>query len=76
MNHHLLGQVEDTTTFTSREPVMRDGVLYELVITGEAQLVRGPLGRFLDLAAQIESEGLTVPPEIRDALDMLTEQKG
>lgn len=41
-----------------------DGIRYELVITGEAEVVRGPLGRFIDLAEQIRSEGLTVPAEI------------
>lgn len=55
------------------EPVLgADGRLYELRIEGTAGLVRGPLGRFLDLADQIEAEGLTVPPEIRDVLDRLT----
>ena len=48
-----------------------DGVKYELTITGEATIVRGPLGRFLDLAEQIQSEGLTVPAEILAVLDKL-----
>jgi hypothetical protein len=48
-----------------------DGVKYELVITGEAIIIRGPLGRFVDLAEQIQSEGLTVPPEILAVLDEL-----
>jgi hypothetical protein len=63
--------------FTSQERVMGpDGILYELVISGEAELVRGPLGRFLDLAEAIEAEGLTVPPEITNVLKQLNEQKG
>jgi len=48
-----------------------DGVRYELVITGEAEITRGPLGRFVDLAEQVRSEGLTVPPEILDVLEKL-----
>jgi len=48
-----------------------DGVKYELTITGEATIIRGPLGRFLDLAEQIQSEGLTVPAEILAVLDKL-----
>lgn len=57
---------------THSEPVMgSDGRLYELRFEGTADLVRGPLGRFLDLAAQIEAEGLKVPVEIRDVLDRL-----
>jgi len=48
-----------------------DGVRYELVITGEAEITRGPLGRFVDLAEQIRSEGLTVPAEILDVLEKL-----
>lgn len=55
------------------EPVMGlDGRLYELRIEGTADLVRGPLGRFLDLAERVEAEGGVVPPEIRDVLDRLT----
>lgn len=57
-----------------RETVMGpDGRLYEMRVTGTAEVTRGPLGRFLDLAAQIESEGLAVPSEIRDVLDRLDE---
>ncbi len=44
---------------------------YELVITGEAEITRGPLGRFLDLAEQIQAEGLSVPPEILAVLEKL-----
>jgi hypothetical protein len=51
-----------------------DGRLYEMRVEGTAELTRGPLGRFIDLAAQIEAEGLTVPPEIRDVLDTLNER--
>lgn len=48
-----------------------DRVRYELVITGEAEVTRGPLGRFADLAEQIQAEGLTVPPEVLAALEAL-----
>jgi hypothetical protein len=48
--------------------------VYEVVITGTADVVRGPLGRFVDLADQIEAEGLTVPPEIAAVLAALTER--
>jgi hypothetical protein len=64
-----------TVHVVERRPMLRDGVLYELQITGTAELTRGPLGRFLDLAGQIEAEGLKVPPEIRDLLDELAERK-
>lgn len=47
---------------------------HELVVTGEAEVQRGPLGRFIDLAEQIESEGLTIPPQILAALDQLQER--
>lgn len=66
-------QTTRTVPFVHTEPVMRDGRLYELRIEGTAEVTRGPLGRFLDLAAQIEAEGLTVPSEIRDVLDRLNE---
>lgn len=60
--------------FLHTEPVLgADGRLYEMRIEGTAELTRGPLGRFIDLAARIEAEGLTVPPEIRDLLDRLNE---
>lgn len=38
-----------------------DGVRYEMSFLIEAEVVRGPLGRFQDLADQIAAEGLTVP---------------
>lgn len=47
------------------------GGRFELVITGEADVTRGPLGRFVDLAEQIRSEGLSVPPQIEAVLDEL-----
>lgn len=54
------------------EPILgADGRLYELRIEGTADLVRGPLGRFLDLAEQIAAEGGVVPSEVRDVLDRL-----
>jgi len=52
-----------------------DAAIHELVFTGTAAVERGPLGRFLDLAHQIEAEGLEVPPEIADALDQLQHPK-
>lgn len=52
-----------------------DGRLYEMRVEGSADLVRGPLGRFIDLAAQIEAEGERVPPEIRVVLDTLTSER-
>lgn len=73
--NHTRNPDAEIVGFTSTEQVLGpDGVLYKLEITGEAELVRGPLGRFIDLADQIVSEGLTVPSEIRDVLDKLTEQ--
>jgi hypothetical protein len=50
-----------------------DGRLYALRVEGTAELTRGPLGRFIDLAERIESEGLVVPAEIRAVLDQLIE---
>lgn len=50
-----------------------DGQLYKMVITGEAEVVRGPLGRFVDLAEQIRAEGLEVPPRIAAVLQALTD---
>jgi hypothetical protein len=47
-----------------------DGQRYELVITGEAELTRGPLGRFLDLSQQIRSEGLTIPFGVAAVLEL------
>lgn len=58
-----------------QEVVGEDGIRYELVFTGEADLVRGPLGRFIDLAEQIEAEGLKVPAEILDVLVELQRPK-
>lgn len=63
---------EQVKVFHSEPIVGPDGLLYELRIEGAADLTRGPLGRFVDLAEQIEAEGLTVPSEIRDVLDRLT----
>jgi hypothetical protein len=50
-----------------------DGSLQKLVVIGTAELTRGPLGRFIDLAAEIEAEGLEVPAEISEVLHHLTE---
>jgi hypothetical protein len=51
-----------------------DGVRYELVVTGTADVIRGPLGRFIDLAEAIRAEGLEVPAEITEALERLQPQ--
>jgi hypothetical protein len=63
----------ETVPFTTSPMpfVCEDGERYELVITGEVEITRGPLGRFVDLATQIQSEGLDVPPEIADVLEKL-----
>jgi uncharacterized protein YfcZ (UPF0381/DUF406 family) len=60
-------QISDTVLTGS------DGVRFELVFTAEAEVVRGPLGRFIDLAEQIRSEGLDVPPEIAAVLQDLAQ---
>jgi len=39
-----------------------NGQQFEMVIEGTVELVRGPLGRFVDLAEQITAVGLEVPP--------------
>lgn len=44
---------------------------YELSFEGSADVERGPLGRFVDLAAAIRAEGLAVPALIAEALDTL-----
>jgi hypothetical protein len=63
--------------FTSEPQVITgpDGVRFELVVTGEIEVTRGPLGRFLDLAEQIRGEGLDVPPEIAAVLQDLEQRK-
>jgi hypothetical protein len=61
-----------TVGFTSDPQIVEvAGERYELVITGDAEIVRGPLGRFIDLADQITAEGLTVPPQILAVLEQL-----
>jgi hypothetical protein len=54
---------------------MTDGVLHKLVITGSAEVDPGPLSRILDLVAELEAEGLEVPPEIIDVLTHLQQPK-
>ncbi len=55
--------------FTGEQTVLGDdGIAYNLVIEGGAEITRGPLGRILDLCDQIGSEGLQVPPLIATAL--------
>lgn len=52
------------------EPVLGpDGRLYEMRVTGTADLVRGPLGQFLDLRDRLGREA--VPSELNDLLDRL-----
>jgi hypothetical protein len=65
------------TSFVSDPQIVEgaDGKRYELRIHGEAEIVRGPLGRFVDLADQITAEGLHVPPEIAAVLTALTSPK-
>jgi len=58
-------------TFTSKQAVEGpDGQLYEVVITGEAEVTRGPLGRFVDLAAQIRADDLEVPAAVAAVLEL------
>jgi hypothetical protein len=67
--------VPETIEFKSDPQIVvgPDGRLQELVVMGIAEVTRGPLGRFIDLAADIEAEGLVVPVEIRAAIDQLIE---
>lgn len=63
-------------TETRTETVLGpDGRLYEMTVTGSGTVTRGPLSRFIDLAAQITAEGGTVPTELRDVLQQLAERK-
>lgn len=55
------------------ENVTRLAPDYELVIEGSADVVRGPLGRFVDLAEAIENEGGEVPPLIAEAIRLALE---
>lgn len=66
--------VSEPVEFTGEPQIITgpDGVRYEVVISGTAEVTRGPLGRFLDLAEQIRSEGLDVPDEISETLDRMT----
>lgn len=54
--------------FESRETIMRDGQLMIMKVEGTAEVLRGPLGRIIDLVDQIEAEGLTVPSRIKEAI--------
>lgn len=64
---------EHTTNvdMTATGVVYVDGQLYQLELTGEAEITRGPLGRIIDCCAQIEADGLQVPPLISAALEEL-----
>lgn len=53
--------------------VGENGVTYEVKITGTAEVTRGPLGRFLDLAEEIRGEGLEVPEPIAAVLHDLSQ---
>jgi hypothetical protein len=57
-------QLEATGAFTGP-----DGQLYKIEVTADAEVIRGPLGRFNDLAAQVQSEGLRVPGALAEALE-------
>jgi hypothetical protein len=50
-----------------------DGAAFELQFEGSAEVERGPLGRFIDLAEQIKAEGGVVPARIQQALDLEAE---
>lgn len=50
------------------EAVLIDGQLMEMKIEGTAEVIRGPLGRIIDLIDQIEAEGLAVPARIKEAV--------
>lgn len=59
----------DTVSFDAETTFVGDNEqLYRLEVHAEAEVVRGPLGRFVDLAEQIESEGGVVPAEITELL--------
>jgi len=51
---------------------MANELLMRLVFTGEIDVERGPLGRFQDLADQIQAEGHTVPSQILAVLAELS----
>lgn len=48
-------------------------LLFELDITGECDVERGPLGQFIDLAAKIEANGEVVPEKLKAVLNELQE---
>jgi len=48
-----------------------NGTRMLMTVEGHVDITRGPLGRFVDLAEQIRSEGLEVPPELDAALALL-----
>lgn len=65
------------TTTPPAEPVTMDGVgqlvgddgqLIPVYVHIEGEIVRGPLGRFIDLAQQIEEEGGEVPAPLKAVL--------
>jgi len=63
---------EALTGFVSDPQIVDvNGAKFEMVVTGEIEHVRGPLGRFLDLAAQITAEGLQVPTELVAVMGLL-----
>lgn len=48
-------------------------ITFQLDITGECDVERGPLGRFLDLACEIEQCGGVVPEKLTAVLNELQE---
>ena len=48
-----------------------NGVDMVMTVEGVVEVTRGPLGRFLDLAEQVRSEGLEVPPLLAAVLEEL-----
>jgi len=66
-----------TEPFVSEQVVTDlNGARFLLKIEGEVEVTRGPLGRFLDLAEQIRSEGLEIPPRLERLLDDLQRPEG
>lgn len=54
---------------------MADAQVYELRITGSAEVVHGPLSRIMDLISEIEREGDVVPLEIKKAVAELSARR-
>jgi hypothetical protein len=69
--------VEHRSIVEQTNPLTGEAMLFELVITGEAEVTRGPLGRFIDLADEIDAspDCADTPPEIRAVLEELAARK-